>query len=302
MRKVKAKIGVILVMFLVLLGSSTVTAEASSYPIVFFCGDADFKQVVVTLTATAGDVVPIRMKWYAAYNNEGYEITVKDPNGNVVATGSRTWTNLTDTKNIMVEWNSKGYSAGVYTVEVKKTFYSFLQWRTAPTVERLRITLKEKPHEHTVVIDPAVAATCKSGGKTQGSHCSTCGQVIQPQVSTPVSDHKVAKWKTTKKATVLKKGERTGKCSVCKKTIKKSIEKLPATIKVRQNITVKKKKSATIKVKYSKGDSIKSWKTSNKKIATVSKKGKVTGKQKGTAVLTVKLKSGVTANVTVTVK
>ena len=88
---------------------------------------------------------------------------------------------------------------------------------------------------------------------------------------------------------------------MCKKTVKVSIAKLPASIKVVSNVSVKAKKSKTIKVKYSKGDGIKSWTTNNKKIATVSKKGKVSGKKAGTAILTVKLKSGKTAKVTVTV-
>ena len=154
-------------------------------------------------------------------------------------------------------------------------------------------------HKSTVV--KGYAATCTKAGKTDGTKCSVCGSVIKAQQTIPPT-HKVSKWKTTKKATVLKTGQKKGKCSVCKKTVKQTIAKVPATIKVSSYVSVKYKKSKTIKVKYKKGDGIKSWSSNNKKVATVTKKGKVTGKSKGTAILTVKLKSGKTAKVTVTVK
>lgn len=153
---------------------------------------------------------------------------------------------------------------------------------------------------HTERIIKGVSATCKKAGKKDGAICSSCGVILHPQEQIAPT-HKVKKWKTNKKATVLKAGQKTGKCTVCKKTVKVSIAKLPASIKVVSNVSVKAKKSKTIKVKYSKGDGIKSWTTNNKKIATVSKKGKVSGKKAGTAILTVKLKSGKTAKVTVTV-
>lgn len=47
--------------------------------------------------------------------------------------------------------------------------------------------------EHTVVIDPAVEATCSANGWTEGSHCGVCGEVLQsqwyinPKGHTPVS-------------------------------------------------------------------------------------------------------------------
>ena len=154
---------------------------------------------------------------------------------------------------------------------------------------------------HKSVVVKGYAATCTKSGKTDGTKCSVCGSVIKAQQTIPPT-HKVSKWKTTKKATVLKTGQKKGKCSVCKKTVKQTIAKVPATIKVSSYVSVKYKKSKTIKVKYKKGDGIKSWTSSNKSIATVNKKGKVTGKNRGTAILTVRLKSGKTAKVTVTVK
>ena len=39
--------------------------------------------------------------------------------------------------------------------------------------------------EHTIVVDPAVPATCQKTGLTEGSHCSVCGEVIVAQEETP---------------------------------------------------------------------------------------------------------------------
>ena len=40
---------------------------------------------------------------------------------------------------------------------------------------------------HTEVIDPAVAPTCVDGGKTEGSHCSVCGEPIVAQQTVPAT-------------------------------------------------------------------------------------------------------------------
>ena len=54
-----------------------------------------------------------------------------------------------------------------------------------------------------------------------------------------------------------------------------------------------KQSTAAVKVSgIASGDSIKSWKSSNTKVATVNSKGKITARKKGTATLTVTLKSG----------
>lgn len=63
-----------------------------------------------------------------------------------------------------------------------------------------------------------------------------------------------------------------------------------------------KQSTMAIKVGMSEGDSIVSWKSSNPKVATVNAKGKITGKREGTAVITVTLKSGATAQVKIKVQ
>ena len=42
---------------------------------------------------------------------------------------------------------------------------------------------------HTEVKDEAVASTCIERGKSEGSHCGTCGKILQEQESLPLADH-----------------------------------------------------------------------------------------------------------------
>ena len=44
-------------------------------------------------------------------------------------------------------------------------------------------------HQHTIVIDEAVAATCTSTGLTEGSHCSECNEIIVMQETVPATGH-----------------------------------------------------------------------------------------------------------------
>ncbi len=80
---------------------------------------------------------------------------------------------------------------------------------------------------HTEVIDAAVAATCTTEGKTEGKHCSVCGETILAQTAigkldhTEVVDAAVA-------ATCTTDGKTEGKhCSVCGDILvkQKNIEK-----------------------------------------------------------------------------
>lgn len=118
--------------------------------------------------------------------------------------------------------------------------------------------------------------------------------------------HINSQWVTTKKATIFKKGKAMRICSSCGKVTYKELAKLKAPGKLnKKKITLKPgKKYKKLKVKnLAKGDKVKSYKSSNKKIAKVSKKGVVTaGKKKGKATITVTLKSGKKLKLKVTVK
>ena len=71
---------------------------------------------------------------------------------------------------------------------------------------------------HIEVIDSAVVATCTTNGKTEGSHCSVCGEVIKAQKVVKATGHKFGSWSTTKSATCTESGTQTRKCSACGKT------------------------------------------------------------------------------------
>ena len=118
--------------------------------------------------------------------------------------------------------------------------------------------------------------------------------------------HSFSKWRTVSAATVFSaaKQERTCKCG--KKETRTVGKALKPTIKVNMTTVPLKVKQTTTKLKVSglaKGDSVASYKTSNKKIFTVDKNGKIkAGKKKGTAKLTITLKSGLKKVVTVKVQ
>ena len=129
-----------------------------------------------------------------------------------------------------------------------------------------------------------------------------------PDLNNINADHvcRINDWKTTSKATVFAPEKQQGTCAVCGKTTTRDYgTKLAATIKLNAKSIKLQKKQTTkkIKVTMANGDSIKSWKSSNKKIVTVNKKGVIkAGKKNGTAKITVTLASGKKATLKVKVQ
>lgn len=147
-------------------------------------------------------------------------------------------------------------------------------------------------------------ATYLKTGKKEFT-CTSCGEKKVEKIPVIAHSHKYV-WKTTSKATVFQPAKQKGTCSLCKKTTTRSYgKKLKATIKLNVSSIKLKKKQTTnkVKVKMANGDSIKSWKSSNTSIVTVNKKGVIKAKnKKGTAKITVTLKSGKKASFKVTVR
>ena len=142
-------------------------------------------------------------------------------------------------------------------------------------------------------------STCTTKGEITYT-CTVCGE--NKTTTLKLASHKWTKYKTAKKSTVFKKGVKKSHCKVCKKVRKKSIKKRKAFIKIsKKSLKLKIKKSKQLKVKYGYGDKVKSWKSSNTKVAVVSNKGKITAKGSGKATITVQLKSGKKAKCKVTV-
>ncbi len=82
----------------------------------------------------------------------------------------------------------------------------------------LGVTACDDEHVHTVVTDSAVSATCTTTGLTEGSHCSTCNQVIVAQQEVPLVAHTLGNLVDEVSATCLTTGVKAHKtCSVCEK-------------------------------------------------------------------------------------
>ena len=118
--------------------------------------------------------------------------------------------------------------------------------------------------------------------------------------------HKFGKWVKISDATIKAKQKQKRICSVCKKATYRTVGSvLKPTIKLNVTSVTLQQKQATkaVKVKMAKGDAVKSWASSNKKIVTVDKKGVIRAQKKnGTAKITVTLKSGKKAILTVKVQ
>ena len=139
--------------------------------------------------------------------------------------------------------------------------------------------------------------------------CTECNGTKTEEI--PALGHTWSNWTTTSEATVFAKEVQKRTCSVCKKTDTREIgNKLKATMKVSANTVPLKVKQSIRNFKVTgmaKGDSVKSWKSSNTKIVKVS--GKANGtckisaqKRTGTARITITLKSGLKKTIKIKVQ
>ena len=150
--------------------------------------------------------------------------------------------------------------------------------------------------------------TCTEAGiKTYT--CAECNGTKTEEI--PALGHTWSSWTTTSEATVFAKEVQKRTCSVCKTTETREVgNKLKATMKVSANTVPLKVKQSIRNFKVTgmaKGDSVKSWKSSNTKIVKVS--GKANGtckisaqKRTGTARITITLKSGLKKTIKIKVQ
>ena len=155
-----------------------------------------------------------------------------------------------------------------------------------------------------------IVVTAKTGKKTEYTltiqrkeTISTPTPTATPK-PTPVPE-KFGAWKTVSKATVFapEKQQRKGtKGTVQTRTVGR---KLTPTIRLNTTNIKLRVKQTTALVKVSglaRGDSIRSWTSSNRNIATVDSRGRITGKRAGRTRITVTLRSGKKAYINVTVQ
>ena len=98
---------------------------------------------------------------------------------------------------------------------------------TAPTVTTPPPTPAPLPSQpavqqcnHVEVIDPAVEATCTEAGRTEGSHCSLCGEILRQSVTVSPHGHHFGMWRVTKPATCTETGEQERSCPCGEKETK----------------------------------------------------------------------------------
>lgn len=123
--------------------------------------------------------------------------------------------------------------------------------------------------EHSPEVDVAIEAFCETEGKTEGRHCSVCGEVLKEQEIVPAKGHQWDDGAVIKKATSTKNGKKIFTCKVCGKT---RIEEIKVTGENKQNsptkVNIKNKKTYSIskKVTVKDADGIKSIKLNGKNI------------------------------------
>ena len=160
---------------------------------------------------------------------------------------------------------------------------------------------------HDFVSKVTKKATCTADG-TLTYTCSRCNETKTETIK--ATGHKWSNWKRTTAATVFKPEVQTRKCSACNKSETRNVgKKLAPKATLNASTVTLKVKQSTSRLKVTglaKGDSVKSWKSSNSKIFTVRGKSngtcKITGKKRGTAKLQITLASGLKKTVKVRVQ
>lgn len=82
---------------------------------------------------------------------------------------------------------------GTKTETIAKPDHNWGEWAKVDATNHKRVCNNNKEHteiaEHTPIVDNAVAATCTTEGKTEGSHCDICNSVIVEQTTVPELGH-----------------------------------------------------------------------------------------------------------------
>ncbi|MCI9101332.1 MAG: hypothetical protein HFH58_16165 [Lachnospiraceae bacterium] len=158
-----------------------------------------------------------------------------------------------------------------------------------------------KAEGHSYTKTNEYAPTCTQAG-SKSFVCSKCKNTYQESV--PAAGHSYSSWTTNKKATIFNKGIKSRTCSVCNIKSTKTIKKLKSRVSIsKTSLNIKRGKKYNLKIKSKTvGDKVKEWSSSKSKTVSVNKKtGKIKALRNGTAVITLKMKSGCTAKCTVRV-
>lgn len=277
------------------LNQKNATCESEGYTGDTYCDDC--KQIIKagkTISPTGHTWNDGMVKKAATCESEGIEVyickTCKKTKEETIAPTGHTKTEIRDKKIAICK--EEGYTGDTYCVTCGKKL----------AVGKM---IAKTDHDWTITEIPA---TCEQ----DGVRTYTC-DICHTTKSEPIKaiGHSYGAWTTTKEATVSSKAEHKRICSTCgKEEITTYGEKLRPTISTNATSLKLKKKQTTKKfivTGLAKGDYITSWTSSNKKIVTV------TGNQNGTckikaglktgkATITIKLASGLTKQIKVSVQ
>ena len=277
------------------LNQKNATCESEGYTGDTYCDDC--KQIIKagkTISPTGHTWNDGMVKKAATCESEGIEVyickTCKKTKEETIAPTGHTKTEIRDKK--VATCKEEGYTGDTYCVTCGKKL----------AVGKM---IAKTDHDWTITEIPA---TCEQ----DGVRTYTC-DICHTTKSEPIKaiGHSYGAWTTTKEATVSSKVEHKRICSTCgKEEITTYGEKLRPTISTNATSLKLKKKQTTKKFTVTglaKGDYITSWTSSNKKIVTVTGNQNGTckikaGSKTGKATITIKLASGLTKQIKVSVQ
>ncbi len=278
-----------------LINKKDATCEEKGYSGDTYCEDC--KQIIKTgkaINPTGHEWDKGTVKKAATCESEGIREytcnTCKKTKEETIASTGHTKTEIRNKK--AATCKEEGYTGDTYCVTCGKKLAS-------------GETIAKTDHDWTIT---ETEATCEHDGMKTYT-CDICGTTKSEPIK--ASGHKFGAWTTTKEADVFSKEEQKRTCSICGKTETRTIgDKLKATISTNAASLKLKKKQSTTKFTVTglaKGDYVTSITSSNNKIvtATESKNGTCkikAGSKTGKATITIKLASGLTKQIKVSVQ
>ena len=140
---------------------------------------------------------------------------------------------LVDGKTAVMQCTDCGYKTGGEVIPAGEHDYQLSEELSTPATcvaegenvyvcsvcgDTMTETAEIDPDAHHVVVDEAVAATCTTAGKTEGSHCDLCDTVLVEQEEIPALGHDFSVQAGESDATCITPGTTTWKCSRCEET------------------------------------------------------------------------------------